>query len=88
MTVDGLVIVPTGTEAFEKENLDSLGSHLEEVWLRLGRKGVDIEQIIRQGMISPATCCLINPDKTQTVEKAFSAVKSLSRRLKSRYAVD
>ena len=32
-------IVPTGVEAFEKENLDTLGSQLEAVWHRLGRKG-------------------------------------------------
>lgn len=79
-------IVPTGTEAFEKENLGTLGSHLENVWRQLGRKGIDIQQIIHQGMLSPATCCLINPDKTRTVENAFAAVKSLSQSLRRKYA--
>ncbi len=78
-------IVPTGMEAFEKENLASLGTQLEGVWRTLARKGLDIQQIVRQGMISPATCCLINPDKVLTVEKAFGAVQALAQQFRKTY---
>jgi hypothetical protein len=36
-------------------------------------------------MLSPATCCLVNPDAEKTVEKAFSVVNELSQRLKEKY---
>lgn len=78
-------IIPTGMEDFEKENLASLGRQLENVWTKLASKGLDLQQIVRQGMLSPATCCLINPDKTVTVEKAFDAVKALAQKLRETY---
>jgi hypothetical protein len=36
-------------------------------------------------MLSPATCCLVNPDVEKTVEKAFATIRALSRRLKEKY---
>jgi len=36
-------------------------------------------------MLSPATCCLVNPDKGVTVEKAFSLVNQLSQMLREKY---
>jgi hypothetical protein len=36
-------------------------------------------------MISPATCCLINPDKVLTVEKAFGAVQALAQQFRKTY---
>jgi len=35
-------------------------------------------------MLSPATCCLINPDGERTVENAFAVTKQLSLRLRER----
>ena len=78
-------IVPTGYEVFAKESLGFLVMKLEGIWQHLGKKGVDIEQIIAQSMISPATCCLVNPDKGQTVENAFSMVNHLSHMLREKY---
>ena len=78
-------IVPTGADAFEKENLDSLTRQLERVWEVLRRKGIDTSQLLHSSMLSPATCCLVNPDKEKTVEKAFAAVQRLSRRLREKY---
>jgi hypothetical protein len=46
-------IVPTGYEVFAKESLLFLEMKLEGIWQHLGKKGVDIEQIIAQSMISP-----------------------------------
>jgi hypothetical protein len=78
-------IVPTGIEAFGRENLDSLGRQLERVWQVLGAKGVDLPQLQAQSLLSPATCCLVNPDRERTVERAFAAVQALSHRLRERY---
>jgi hypothetical protein len=79
-------IVPTGMENFSRENIDSLEARLGAVWRQLASKGLDIAQIVRQGMLSPATCCLVNPDKTTTVERAFDSVNQLSRRLREKLA--
>jgi len=38
---------------------------------RFIRRGVDREFLLSRSMLSPATCCLINPDGEKTVEKAF-----------------
>lgn len=80
-------IVPTGYEMFAKESLGFLIMKLEGIWQHLDKKGVDIEQIIAQSMLSPATCCLVNPDKGQTVENAFSMVNHLSQMLREKYKI-
>ena len=80
-------IVPTGYELFAKESLGFLIMKLEGIWQHLGKMGVDIEQLIDQSMLSPATCCLVNPDKGQTVENAFSMVNHLSHMLKEKYKI-
>ncbi|AOY60421.1 MULTISPECIES: hypothetical protein [Desulfococcus] len=78
-------IVPTGFENFEKEDLPSLTAQLESVWEILGKKGIDRDFMISRSMLSPATCCLVNPDKEKTVERAFGVVKEMSRRLRDKY---
>ncbi|MDR3631302.1 MAG: hypothetical protein P4L42_13310 [Desulfocapsaceae bacterium] len=80
-------IVPTGYEIFAKESLGFLVMKLEGIWQYLCTKGLDIEQIISQSMLSLATCCLVNPDRGQTVENAFSLVNHLSHTLREKYKV-
>jgi len=78
-------IVPTGYELFAKESLGFLIMKLEGIWQHLGKKGIDIEQIISQSMLSPATCCLVNPDKGKTVENAFTMVNHVAKVLRDKY---
>ncbi len=78
-------IVPTGFEAFEQEEIPSLIWRLEGIWKILWSKGVDREQLISRSMLSPATCCLVNPDKERTVERAFAAVNRMAEALKDTY---
>ena len=88
---DGVIvwgIVPTGMDTFEKENIESLTAQLENVWNALRRKGLDIHHMLSRSMLSPATCCLVNPDREKTVEKAFASVKRLSEELRIRYRLD
>lgn len=78
-------IVPTGFEAFEQEEIPSLIGRLEDIWKALWSKGIDREQLIARSMLSPATCCLVNPDKERTVERAFAAVNQMADVLKTKY---
>jgi hypothetical protein len=80
-------IVPTGFENFEKENLKFLSFKLETIWKVLGKKGVEIDQILENSLLSPATCCLVNNDKEQTVEKAFKLTSELSETLREKYSL-
>ncbi|MBU3948717.1 MAG: hypothetical protein KJ826_10920 [Proteobacteria bacterium] len=81
-------IVPTGFENFEKENIASLINRLEETWQVLSKKGIDINFLLSKSLLSPATCCLVNPDKEKTVEKAFETIKSISGKLREKYRLD
>jgi hypothetical protein len=78
-------IVPTYTELLEQETIDSLKERLETFWEDLFRRGVDQERLLRQSLLAPATCNLLNPDKEKTVEKAFEILKELSRTIREKY---
>ena len=78
-------IVPTNFEPFAKESLQTLESLLENVWQDLEKKGIDRELLISQSLLSPATCCLVNPDKEKTVEAAFGLIRNLSGYLREKY---
>ena len=80
-------IVPTGFEAFAQEEIPSLIQRLEGVWKILWSKGIDRDQLIARSMLSPAFCCLVNPDRERTVERAFAAVNRMAEVLKAKYLV-
>jgi hypothetical protein len=78
-------LVPTNVEPFEKETGKALENRLVDLWEKLGKKGIDLDQLLARSLLSPATCCLVNPDGEATVEKAFRMIQSLSLRLRERY---
>jgi hypothetical protein len=78
-------LVPTNFEPFEAENEASLTDRLEQIWLILDSKGIDKDYLLSRSLISPATCCLVNPDGEKTVEEAFRVVQDLSGRLREKY---
>ncbi len=78
-------IVPTYYDEFSKEDVMSLAGRLESIWSLLENKGVDRSVIARNSMLAPATCNLLNIDKTVTVDNAFTLLKELSIHLKERY---
>ncbi len=80
-------IIPTGFESFSKESLGFLSMKLEGIWQHLCKKGLDIEYLLSRSMLSPATCCLVNQDGGQTVNKAFAMVNQLSRTLREKYRI-
>ena len=77
-------IVPAKTEPFEEETVDSLKKRLTEIWAALDKKGIDQDFLLSRSMLSPATCCLVNPDGEKTVEKAFEATRNLSLQLREK----
>jgi len=62
-----------------KQDLDLFFSMID------GPKGIPLEQILNQSLISPATCCLVNQDKEKTVEKAFRMTNILSVNLREQH---
>ena len=80
-------IVPTNVEPFEKEDIDSLEKRFIDIWDNLCSAGIDQELLVKNSLIAPATCCLVNPDVEKTVEKAFSILRELSMRLREHYSV-
>jgi len=81
-------IVPTNAEPFERESLSALLQRLEEIWGALVGGGIDRDLLLSRSLISPATCCLVNPDKERTVERAFRRVQDLSRVLRDKFVLD
>lgn len=75
-------IVPTGFEPFAEESLTTLEGRFAELWQQLLKKGMDAGLLASRSLLSPATCCLVNPDGGDTVERAFKLVQRLSERLR------
>jgi hypothetical protein len=78
-------IVPSGTEPFGKESRASLEARLEQMWAALDRRGIARDFLLSRSLLSPATCCLVNPDREKTVESAFAMVRELSAGLRRIY---
>lgn len=81
-------LVPTNFEPFEAENESSLIARLEDQWQTLWQRGVDKEMMLAQSLLSPATCCLVNPDGEKTVEAAFALTQAISTRMRESYKLD
>ena len=60
---------------------------LDAAWSLLEKKGIDLDMLTARSMLSPATCCLVNPDIEKTVEKAFTTVKDLSLKLREKHRI-
>lgn len=78
-------IVPTACEDFSAGMLDHLVQRLEGMWRHLEQKGCPLDRIVRQSLIAPATCNLVNVDGTATVEGAFTLLNTMSSYLKDKY---
>jgi hypothetical protein len=81
-------IVPTYTELLERETVDSLLGLLETFWTALTARGVDRDTLLRQSLLAPATCNLMNPDKEKTVEQAFGILRKLSGTVREKYGLN
>ena len=80
-------IVPTYTELLEQETIGSLLEKLETFWEDLLQKGADRKRLLRQSLLAPATCNLLNADKEKTVERAFEMLKELSKKVREKWGL-
>jgi hypothetical protein len=78
-------IVPTLFEEFSEEDVASIAGRIESMWRVLKGKGIDRDLILQNSLLAPATCNLMNPDKTATVEKSFELLNSVSGYLKEKF---
>lgn len=78
-------LVPTNFEPFARESVSSMERALEHLWSELSARGIDKEVLLSRGLLSPATCCLVNPDGDKTVERAYAMVQQLSRLFQEKY---
>ncbi len=69
--------VPTHSELLQGETPRSLADRLLVIWDRLQEEGLERDTIAWRSLLTPATCCLLNPDLTLTVEKAFDVLKEV-----------
>jgi len=81
-------LIPTGCEPFTQESREHLIAHLESLWPALLATGLDRDQLLAQSLLSPATCCLINPDREKTVTEAYAWLREVSRQLRDKYKLD
>ncbi len=78
-------IVPTLTEEYVQESVETLTRQLEQLWTYLDNHGIPVETVVRQAWLAPARCCLVNLDGTATVDQAFTVLRKISEKLKEKY---
>lgn len=78
-------LVPTNFEPFGQEDQASLEARLTDIWDTLDRSGIDRDWLLSRSLLSPATCCLVNPDGEKTVDRAFDLVRRMSASLRQRF---
>jgi hypothetical protein len=78
-------LIPTNFETFQQETPEHLSAYLETLWPTLLEAGIDRDQLLAQSLLSPATCCLVNPDREKTVTRAFAWLQEISHHLREKY---
>lgn len=81
----GWGVVPANYDEFKGESLEGLEHQIESLWQELRDAGFDLEAMLSQSILMPATCALMNPDGYKTVEEAYSWLQRLSCRLREKY---
>lgn len=71
-------IVPTNAPDLEGWDAESLAGRLRNTWRELAGHGLPEGSLAERALITPATCCLVNPDRTASVEKAFELTREVA----------
>jgi hypothetical protein len=66
-------------------NIEQLTEYQEGLWDILIEAGVDRDQLLAQSLLTPARCCLVNPDRYKTVTLAYAWLREMSHRLREKY---
>lgn len=81
----GWGLVPANTDEFNQSSPDGLVHHIESLWRELEKAGFDLEGLLSQSILMPATCALMNLDGFDTVEAAYDRLQALAHRLRATY---
>jgi hypothetical protein len=81
----GWGLVPANYDDFLKESAGGLIYRIETLWHQLEKAGFDLQQLLAQSILMPATCALMNPDGYKTVEEAYRCLRNLSCHLRTKY---
>jgi len=76
-------IVPTDEKQIADETASSLKDRLEETMAFFSRKGIDFNQLIRQGLLTPS--CGITFASEDAAERALEILTELSEKMRRRY---
>ncbi|MGI5874215.1 MAG: hypothetical protein ACOX8R_06095 [Bacillota bacterium] len=78
-------ITPTLTEELSAESLKSLADRLEATFRTVSAGGIDMDELLDRAWLAPSRCCLVNPDRTKSVNESFRILKELAVYLKEKY---
>lgn len=78
-------ITPTLTEELTLESFTSMVEKMEGFWNFLSRHGIDKELILQQAWFAPSRCCLVNADKTKSVEQSFRLLQEVAAHFQAKY---
>jgi len=78
-------IVPTLKKQFDIETVETLENKLETMWDYLATKGIDKQLLLKQSLLTPSSCCMVNKDAGKTVEDSFRLLKELSIKIRDKY---
>ncbi len=76
-------IVPNTEEVLLKETAASLQDRLEEAMAPFTRKGIQFQQLIEQGLLTPS--CTLASLSIEGAEQALKVLTELSDRIRKRY---
>ncbi|MEG0875247.1 MAG: hypothetical protein RSB05_02140 [Clostridiales bacterium] len=74
-------ITPTLTEEMALETEESLIKRLQDMFNYLTQHGITLEEILDRSWFAPSRCCLVNPDKTKSVEKSFEMLRHVADKI-------
>ncbi|MDO4542109.1 MAG: hypothetical protein Q4C00_04690, partial [Bacillota bacterium] len=74
-------ITPTLTEEMVLETEDKLVQRLQDMFTYLTNHGIGLDEILERSWFAPSRCCLVNPDKTKSVEESFAMLKRVAGRI-------
>lgn len=77
-------MVPTNAPDLAGWDAARLVAELQRIWDTLAERGVPPELLRSQALITPATCCLVNPDPTASVDRAFELTREASDLLRQK----
>ena len=78
-------ITPTLTEELTKETFESLVARLEDMFDYISAWGIEKDELLDRSWLAPSRCCLVNPDRTRSVEQSFRLLREIAEHFKIKY---